>query len=55
MCRKIFEGAVLGTEVYFAGVGPKAPALSRFPIIKKITGTWRVEITRLSVLERGGF
>jgi hypothetical protein len=34
-CRKTFEGAVHGSEVYSAGVGPKGLALSRFPIIKK--------------------
>jgi hypothetical protein len=30
------ESAVHGTRVYFAGVGPKGPALERFPDIKYI-------------------
>jgi hypothetical protein len=27
---------VHGSEVYFVGVGPKGPALSRFPVIKRL-------------------
>jgi hypothetical protein len=30
-----FKGAVHRTEVYFAGMGSKDPALERFPNIKK--------------------
>ena len=35
LCRKTSEDAVHETEVYFVGVGPKSPALERFPNIKK--------------------
>jgi hypothetical protein len=34
-CMETSEGAVHGTGVYSAGVGPKGPALERFPVIKK--------------------
>ena len=33
-CREISKGAVHGTKVYSARVGPKGPALERFPDIK---------------------
>jgi hypothetical protein len=39
-CRETSEGVVRGTGVYSVGMGPKDPALERFPdiiiIIKKI-------------------
>jgi hypothetical protein len=33
--RETSESAVYGPEVYTVGVGPKGPALPRFPVIKK--------------------
>ena len=33
-CRKTFEGAVHGSEIYSAEIDPKGPDMLRFPVIK---------------------
>ena len=34
-CKETFKGLVHGFDFYYAEVGPKGLALSRFPVIKK--------------------